>query len=649
MKINRVEIDNFMAIGEVTVDLDSQGLVLIQGENEDDSSQKSNGAGKSTVAEALSWALYNETSRGYSADEVINRTEKKNCRVLVQIVDGDRTYNVIRHRKHHEHKNRVILFDVTDPMDVVDLTLGTDKDTQDRIVKLIGCTSEVFRAAIYYGQESQIDLPILTDKNLKSIVEEAAGIDKMQDAYLVARSRLSDSQGVLANIQRDLQEQERLVAVYDEQVTQNEANRDRFNAESAAKSETTKNQIVSLVAEIKGLQVELGSIDEVGLLAEKEAVEARLRSVDGERAEQAKLQSAVYAASNELTNANNKVKSISEQAQRLKHSFEHAGDSIGSKCGECGHVIGEDDVGPKRDAAKSAISALVSEMRDAKQVAAEKMTAHAAASAALAAFKPTDVSEATKRLSEINAALSQRATIQSSITTKTTQATSLKAALTSAIDNPYVEAIAQAEKKATEIRNGVDLLNKKKAEATEQVANAASVAEIFGPAGIRAHILDTVTPFLNDRTAKYLGTLSDGNISAIWSTLSRTAKGELREKFEIAVSSKTGAETYKGLSGGEKKKVRLATALALQDLVSSRASKPIQLWIGDEIDDAVDEFGLERLMTVLEEKAKEKGTVLIISHNPIRDWVRQFVTVEKKDGKATMTGMLCIDREASGV
>ena len=56
MKINRLEIDAFMAIGQITVDLDSKGLVLIQGENDDDTSQNSNGAGKSTVAEALCWA-----------------------------------------------------------------------------------------------------------------------------------------------------------------------------------------------------------------------------------------------------------------------------------------------------------------------------------------------------------------------------------------------------------------------------------------------------------------------------------------------------------------------------------------------------------------------------------------------------------------
>ena len=113
MKINRLEIDAFMAVGEVTIDLDSKGLVLIQGENEDDSSQISNGAGKSSIADALLWCLYNETARGDTGDEIVNRSLKKGTRVLAQLVDGDRVYNVIRHRKHGVHKNRVLLLDVT--------------------------------------------------------------------------------------------------------------------------------------------------------------------------------------------------------------------------------------------------------------------------------------------------------------------------------------------------------------------------------------------------------------------------------------------------------------------------------------------------------------------------------------------------------
>lgn len=649
MKINRVEIDNFMAIGEVTVDLDSKGLVLVQGENEDDTSQNSNGSGKSTVAEALCWALYNQTARDQSGDDVVNRTAGKDCRVLVQLVDGERVYNVIRHRKHKDHKNRVLLFDVTDPMSVIDLTLGTDKQTDERVEKLVGCSGDVFRAAIYSGQEAQIDLPSLTDKHLKTIVEEAAGINKMQEAYLVARSRLSDAQAELTSVNRDIQEQERLRDVFTGQLATHRVNKDVFDKAQIEKIETTKDQLIRLVAEIKSVKAQAALIDEVGLNAEKDTIEARLKSVDYERTTHHRLSGAVMKAQSDVNLAQAELSAITNRVRTLKHTYDHVGDEIGSSCKECGHVIDATDIEPKREATKSALANLAPEIRAAKAKVTEADAALNDAQIALSAFKPTDVSEATTRLSVINDELSKRVTLLSAVSTKTMQAQALKAAIETAVMNPHIALIEAAEANVKGVTEALSALSVRKEEANKKVMLQGSVVEVFSPAGVRAQILDTVTPFLNDRTAKYLGVLSDGNISAVWSTLSRTAKGELREKFEIAVSSMTGGSSYKGLSGGEKKKVRLATALALQDLVSSRASKPIQLWIGDEIDDAVDVSGLERLMTVLEEKAKEKGTVMIISHNSIRDWVRQHVTVKKVDGKATMSGVLCIDREVTGV
>ena len=107
------------------------------------------------------------------------------------------------------------------------------------------------------------------------------------------------------------------------------------------------------------------------------------------------------------------------------------------------------------------------------------------------------------------------------------------------------------------------------------------------------------------------------------------------------MENEKGAKSFKGLSGGEKRKVRLATMLALQDLVASRAVKPVDLWIGDEIDDALDPAGLERLMGVLERKARERGTVLVVSHAELRDWIDQVVTVTKRGGLSTIEGALC--------
>ena len=51
--------------------------------------------------------------------------------------------------------------------------------------------------------------------------------------------------------------------------------------------------------------------------------------------------------------------------------------------------------------------------------------------------------------------------------------------------------------------------------------------------------------------------------------------------------------------------------------------------MGDEIDNALDAAGIERLTTILQEKAAERGTVFIISHTDLKDWVPQVMRVTK--------------------
>src|SRR5690606_20812091 len=96
-----LSIKNFMAVGAIeALPLDDRGLILIQGENLDDSSQDSNGAGKSTIAEALCWALYGKTARGETGDAVVNDVAKKGTEVSIKLLDETgAVYRVSRYRK----------------------------------------------------------------------------------------------------------------------------------------------------------------------------------------------------------------------------------------------------------------------------------------------------------------------------------------------------------------------------------------------------------------------------------------------------------------------------------------------------------------------------------------------------------------------
>jgi len=69
-----IEIHNFLSLGDVSLDLNECGFVLVKGHNEEGSVIQSNGSGKSALFDAIFWTITGETLRG--SDSVIN--EKSN-------------------------------------------------------------------------------------------------------------------------------------------------------------------------------------------------------------------------------------------------------------------------------------------------------------------------------------------------------------------------------------------------------------------------------------------------------------------------------------------------------------------------------------------------------------------------------------------
>ena len=96
MKIifKEVKIADFLSIGDATVKLDYSGVTLITGVNNNDALSVSNGAGKSSIIEAILWCLTGVTSRGVS-DVSNNATEHAAAVTLVFSID-EFVYEVTR-------------------------------------------------------------------------------------------------------------------------------------------------------------------------------------------------------------------------------------------------------------------------------------------------------------------------------------------------------------------------------------------------------------------------------------------------------------------------------------------------------------------------------------------------------------------------
>lgn len=641
MKFPKLQIENFLAITEAEIDLSDRGLVLIQGVNSVDSSTQSNGAGKSTIADALCWALYGVTARGITGDDVINRDAGKGTRVAVTIQDGGIAYTITRHRKHKKGKNTLTVTQ-HDGLREIDLTKGTDKLTQEVVTKVVGASLDVFAGAIYAGQEKMPDLPAMTDKMLKMVIEEAAGVTLLEDAYTRARAAMNAVKTDLASAQSKLEQMNSGLAWLDSQIVNVEAaaadwetQREQRREQARRTAQAAKPKLEEIKAEID----KLGSVEKID--ASIAELDRKVAAVDGEQKRMVELERHAAAMSGDLSAAINAEKQAKGQLERAECEVQTVRNRIGEACTECGRPMTEHELGDAEAAAKRRADALREELTrraervtDARQALSEAETARDTHRASL-----TDLSAVHEERKRLEGIKKQIATLEGSYREVHGEAKRQieEFKRIAAEENPYTKQVAQLrsdrQEKLDEIKDQEARIEAlaKRLEVEEQVVR------VFSPAGVRARILDEVTPLLNAQTSKYLSTLSDGHIDAVWSTVTLDKKGNAKEKFAIDVVNSTGASVFKGLSGGEKRKVRVATALALQDLVAIRATKPIELFIGDEIDDALDAAGIERLTTVLEEKARERGSVFIISHNEIRDMVRNVMTVEKTSGGTVIT------------
>ncbi|ARA44288.1 TPA: AAA family ATPase [Klebsiella pneumoniae] len=635
MKFLTLEVENFMALANAKVELDQRGLVLIQGVNAGDSSAASNGAGKSTLMNSLMWCIYGETSHGVKGDDVLSTGHEKNCRVKVTIEDEGKRYAIIRHRKHKEFKNRLIVRGEDG-----DMTKGKDSLTQEFVERLIGASKEVFMASIYASQEAMPDLPGMSDKNLKTIVEEAAGVDRLTKAYAIARERANAAAARMETTKTKMDACLSLVESAQNELESAKTSSEAWERDRNERLDVARADLVGAEVTLTEVEMELRSLPEQIRDTENAIGKERekLASKEEHDAKLVKVRGAITDIRASIRITENIQKEAMQRARAFKVKAEEVNTKVGEPCPTCGKAYCVEDLSTVKESfVEQARSEISQAQASATSVAKyqEHLEKALKIESSLVASTP-DVSAIISRIEQLTkelGTLRHREKEVVAVEALVARARSEVDRITKEI-NPFLAVIKRHEESLAANKSNYGVLKTELKNIQEQALLLDKARLVYSPAGVRSHILTSVTPFLNAQTAEYLNTLSDGNIVAEWSTMESTKKGEWRDKFNISVRKIGASKTFQTLSGGEKRKVRIACSLALQDLVASRASKNIELFIGDEIDDALDTAGLERLMGILEAKARERGTVMIISHKEMKSWFRETITVEVKEGRS---------------
>lgn len=168
MKINRIKIENFLSIEEAEIDFeDFSELVQVVGVNKDTTPHSSNGAGKSTIIEAIAFALFGRTIRKTTEKSIRNLHSTGKCRVTLTVND-----NVVIERTKKPPRLLVTV-------DGKSCTKESITETQKYLETFLNTNQSVFLASIIFGQGNATNFLTASPEEKRTIIQNFLSVSEL--------------------------------------------------------------------------------------------------------------------------------------------------------------------------------------------------------------------------------------------------------------------------------------------------------------------------------------------------------------------------------------------------------------------------------------------------------------------------------------
>jgi DNA repair exonuclease SbcCD ATPase subunit len=159
------------------IDFDRQDLTLVLGENLDlGGDGNRNGTGKTTIINALSYALYGQALTNIRRDNLVNKTNGKNM-----LVSLDFNINGVDYRIKRGRKPNVLKFYVnSEEQHAIDDSQGDSRETQEAIEQILGMSHDMFRHVMALNTYTEPFLSLRANDQ-RVIIEQLLGITLLSE------------------------------------------------------------------------------------------------------------------------------------------------------------------------------------------------------------------------------------------------------------------------------------------------------------------------------------------------------------------------------------------------------------------------------------------------------------------------------------
>ena len=570
-------VKNFMSVGNQTqgVDFSNRQLTLVLGENMDqggDDSGSRNGTGKTTIANALSYALFGQALTNIKLNNLINKTNSKGMLVTLEFEKDGRQYRIERGRG----PNLLKFFIDNKEQNESDESQGDSRRTQDEINNLLNMSHDMFKHIVALNTYSEPFLSMRTNDQ-RAIIEQLLGItiltekaEELKVKQKEVRDAITEETARITAVQSS---NEKIKETIDSLKVKSSA----WKQQNAKDCERLQNGIDEL--EHLNIDAELDAHEKLSTWSENNRQKTNLEK------ERATLDSALIQTDRQVTKYTNDLQNL-----------------VDAKCHSCGQDLHEEK---KHEIEKQ----LQGEYGETMTYLFEIDSKHKRVQEKLAELgdldaKPNTFYETAKEAYEHRGNVEN---LKQALASKETE------------NDPYVDQIEDLEKTAIQ-EVSWDVINELTAlkEHQDFLYKLLTNKDSF----IRKKIIEQNLAYLNNRLTYYLD-----KIGLPHQVL-------FQNDLNVEITQLGQDLDFDNLSRGERNRLILGLSFAFRDVWESLYQNINLLFIDELIDSGMDTAGVESSLAILKKMGRErKKNIYLISHkDELVGRVQNVLKVVKENG-----------------